>query len=98
MHDVLEALIDDFHERPLPQLQRRRAALPRVAHKANVITGMRRVGKTWFCYQTMQDLLEAGVPKERLLYLNFEDDRLLPFTASNFQSILDTYYRKFPSF
>jgi predicted AAA+ superfamily ATPase len=59
---------------------------------------MRRAGKTWFCYQQMLDLLERGVEKERLLYLNFEDDRLLPFSSSDFQAVLDTYFRKFPAY
>jgi len=46
----------------------------------------------------MEGLLKKGVPKERLLYLNFEDERLLPFRAKDFASVLDTYYRKFPEF
>ena len=75
----LEVLIDDFHERPLPNGVPRTAEFHRINRKANVVIGMRRAGKTWFCYQTMQDLLSRGIPKERLLYLNFEDDRLLPF-------------------
>lgn len=98
MQDILESLIDDFHERPLPALVSRSAVFPRLARKASVIAGMRRVGKTWFCYQSMEDLLRRGIEKERLLYLNFEDDRLLPFAARDFQSILDVYYRKFPRF
>ena len=52
-----------------------------VSRKANVVVGMRRSGKTWFCYQQMQELLENGLEKEWLLYLNFEDERLLPFTC-----------------
>ena len=35
---------------------------------------------------------------ERFYYLNFEDERLLPFSAQDFQLILETYYRKFPVF
>ena len=37
-----------------------------------------------------------GLEKERLLYLNFEDERLLPFSAEDFQLILETYYARFP--
>jgi uncharacterized protein len=98
MKDVIDFLIDDFHERPLPELLPRESFMPRLAGKANVVVGMRRSGKTWFCYQQMRELVKAGIAKERLLYLNFEDDRLLPFSAPDFQTILDTYYRKFPSF
>jgi len=95
---ILDRLIDDFHERPLPEPVPRETTLKRVPGKAATIIWMRRAGKTWFCYQDMQGLLAKGVPKERLLYLNFEDERLLPFTAADFQAILDTYYGKFPAF
>lgn len=98
MKNVIDLLIDDFHERELPQLVPRDISLPRLKGKANVITGMRRSGKTWFCYQQMQEMMAQGVKKEQLLYLNFEDERLLPFSTADFQTILETYYRKFPAF
>jgi hypothetical protein len=98
MKEVIDFLIDDFHERALPECLPRESSMPRLSGKANVVVGMRRSGKTWFCYQRMQELLNTGIAKERLLYLNFEDDRLLPFSAADFQTILDNYYRKFPSF
>jgi uncharacterized protein len=98
MKDVIEFLIDDFHERGLPDLLPREKVMTRLAGKATVVVGMRRSGKTWFCYQYMKKLMDGGIAKDRILYLNFEDDRLLPFSAQDFQTILDTYYRKFPSF
>lgn len=39
----------------------------------------------------MQELLDAGVPQTRILYLNFEDERLLPLTVDNLRSIPDAY-------
>ncbi len=98
MKNILDLLIDDFHERALPELMLRHQSMVWVPRKANVVIGMRRSGKTWFCYQQMRELLEKGLEKERLLYLNFEDERLLPFSANDFQLILETYYRKFPAF
>ena len=98
MIEIIDQLIDDFHERTLPRLVPREARASLVERKAAVVVGMRRTGKTWFCYQHMEGLLAKGVPKERLLHLNFEDERLLPFQAKDFGSILDTYYRKFPDF
>lgn len=97
MRSVLERLMDDFHERPLPELTPRDARSPALPGKANVVIGMRRAGKTFFCYQQMRALLASGVAKERLLYLNFEDERLSPFSAADFQEILDTYYRRLPT-
>jgi predicted AAA+ superfamily ATPase len=98
MHEILSRLIDDFHERDLPDLTRRETAVVEVERKATTIVGMRRAGKTWFCFQRMSDLLESGIPIERLLYINFEDERLLPFTAADFQAILETYFAKLPDF
>lgn len=98
MREVLDILIDDFHERALPDLLPRERSMERKPGKANVVVGMRRTGKTWFCYQQMEELIASGLEKERLLYLNFEDERLLPFSVADFQLILETYYRKFPAF
>jgi predicted AAA+ superfamily ATPase len=98
MKNVLDLLIDDFHERALPDLMPRHQAISWMPGKANVVIGMRRAGKTWFCYQKMKELLAEGIEKERFLYLNFEDERLLPFSTKDFQLILETYYRKFPGF
>jgi uncharacterized protein len=59
--------------------------------------GMRRVGKTWFCYQKIFELLEKNIPKNRILYFNFEDERLVPnFTVESFDIILQEYYRLYP--
>jgi hypothetical protein len=96
--DVIDQLIDDFHERALPELVPREASVSVAERKAAVVIGMRRTGKTWFCYQHMKALLARGVPKDALLHVNFEDERLLPFQAKDFSAILDTYYRKFPDF
>jgi predicted AAA+ superfamily ATPase len=98
MRETLGVIIDEFHERDLPVPVPRDRSAPEFPGKAVAVVGMRRVGKTWFCYQRMQELLSKGIPKERLLYLNFEDDRLLSFGAGDFQKILDVYFSKFPAF
>lgn len=96
MKAILSQLISDFHERKLPEMTARRTALPQLPGKATTVTGMRRTGKTWFCFQRMRELLAQGVGHDRLLYINFEDDRLLDFAARDFQAILDVYYSRFP--
>jgi predicted AAA+ superfamily ATPase len=98
MQETISRIIDEFHERDFPNPVPRDRTAVEVEGKATTVVGMRRVGKTWFCYERMRALLDEGVAKERLLYLNFEDERLLPFAAADFQTILDSYYRKFPDF
>jgi predicted AAA+ superfamily ATPase len=92
MKIIIAQLIDDFYERNLPPLTTRNKQTVQIPGKANVVIGMRRTGKTFFCYQKMQELIASGIPLTDMLYLNFEDDRLLGFTVHDFQTILDVYY------
>jgi predicted AAA+ superfamily ATPase len=96
MKNIISQLIDDFHERKLPELVTRNKEFSEIEGKADVAIGMRRVGKTWFCYQKIKALIASGIRKEKTLYLNFEDDRLLDFNVHNFQEILDVYFGKYP--
>jgi len=96
MKQRLEQLIGDFLERELPDLTERTFDLDPIEGKALALIGMRRVGKTYLCYQTMQTLLKRGVPRENILYLNFEDDRLFEFELSDCQTILDVFYAQQP--
>ncbi|MCD4722088.1 MAG: ATP-binding protein [Desulfobacula sp.] len=96
MKEQLSQLIDDFHERNLPVPLSRLNVFPQIKGKADVVIGMRRVGKTWFCYQKIHELLKTGIKKNEILFLNFEDDRLLEFKLDHFQEILDVYYSKYP--
>ena len=96
MKERISQFIDDFHERDLPELVSRDKKFPNIKGKAFAVIGMRRSGKTYFCYQKIRELLAAGTSKEQILYLNFEDDRLLDFRINDFQTILDVYFSKFP--
>ncbi len=97
METIIEQLIADFDERNLPELTRRHVQMPWLKNKIDTVIGMRRSGKTWFLYQTISDLLSKGVPKESILYLNMEDERLLPMTSSDLQMIPDAFFRRYPS-
>lgn len=96
MKAILSQLIDDSQERELPKLIARDCDFPGIPGKADVAIGMRRTGKTFFCYQKMKELLESGTKRQQILYLNFEDERLLDFEVKHFQAILDVYYGRFP--
>ena len=94
---VIETLIADFQEREIPRVTPRSLALPSLPGKADVVVGMRRSGKTWFLYQQIGDLLAQGIDRSRLLYLNFEDERLLPLEMSDLSRIPEAFYRRFPA-
>ena len=57
---------------------------------------MRRSGKTTFLWQCLADRLAAGAPCEALLYLNFEDERLVDLQATDLQWVVEDYYRLAP--
>lgn len=77
---------------------------PRVVHgtvslpgKATAVIGMRRAGKTTFLHQLRRERLDRGVGRERLPYLNFEDERLVGLRADQLHLVLEEYYRRHPA-
>lgn len=98
METLIEHIIADFHERKLPFVTPRNTKLAQITGKIDTVIGMRRTGKTYLLYQTMHEKIQQGIPKQRLLYINFDDERLQPLNASNLHLIIDTYYRLFPEF
>lgn len=65
---------------------------PEAKNLAKVAVGIRRSGKTFFLFQTMRELITQQVPIDRLLYLNFEDDRLLPIDQKKMGELVDALY------
>ena len=44
----------------------------------------------------MRALRDAGVSEDRMLYFNFEDERLKPFTPQLLQDVIDSYFELYP--
>jgi len=88
-------VIKDFHERALPKVVDRdiKVKLP-ATKKAITIIGPRRAGKTYFLFNTMERL--EGVKRTEMLYVNLEDDRLLPLGLGDLDRLLRTYYEIYP--
>src|SRR3989338_9660936 len=94
---LLEELLGELHD----QLSRvpaipREAVFPKAADKIKVAIGMRRKGKTSFLLQTIQSLLAQKISLDQILYLNFEDDRLLPLTREKAAKLIEAFYTKYP--
>ncbi|MBU2639289.1 MAG: ATP-binding protein [Nanoarchaeota archaeon] len=92
--ELFKQLIKEFHEKELPSLKRRNLSIPETKKIVSLI-GSRRSGKTFYFYQLIQDFLK-NFPKERLLYINFEDDRILPLDVKELDNILEAYYELYP--
>jgi predicted AAA+ superfamily ATPase len=96
MKQALEHLIADFWERDIPNGVSRNVDTEQIPGKALAFIGMRRVGKTYLCYQQIRQLLDTGIPKDRILYINFEDDRLFNFQLPHFENLLEFFYSDRP--
>ncbi len=86
-HDLLRQVILDQHE-----VIRRAEIIPRaisiVPDINQVVTGIRRAGKSTLLYDLVKRLVAGGVDWNRIIYINFEDERLAEMTAADLNDIL----------
>jgi predicted AAA+ superfamily ATPase len=61
------------------------------------VIGMRGAGKTTFMHQLRRERSERGVARERLPYINFEDERLVGLQAQQLHLVVEEYYRRYPA-
>ena len=57
-----------------------------------ILVGLRRAGKSTLLYKIARELVEEGCDWSQIIYVNFEDDRLLGFTKDDFNDIVETSY------
>ncbi|MBW6473278.1 MAG: ATP-binding protein [Anaerolineaceae bacterium] len=57
-----------------------------------IFVGVRHCGKSFLIYQQMFDLVANGHSWEEFLYINFEDERLIGFDSSDFNTLLEAHY------
>jgi hypothetical protein len=60
------------------------------------VTGVRRSGKSTFLWQCIADRLSAGTPREDLVYISFEDERLAGIKPADVAWLVEEYYRLRP--
>ncbi len=98
--NLLQRLLGEFHERlnttVLKEATPRDAEFASVTNKIKVAIGMRRAGKTLFLYQKIRQLVDSGVSLSSILYINFEDDRLLPFDREKLAALIEAFYTLYP--
>jgi hypothetical protein len=98
MELILQTLQDEFHstlsltEKSTPRAYQ----FPEAKNLIKVAVGMRRSGKTYFLFQTIRELLSKQIELKRILYLNFEDDRILPMDFKAMGQMIDTWYTLYP--
>ena len=90
---IISSIIADFHEGTIPDYSRRDYSIPLKSGKVVTITGPRRAGKTYLMYQLIDELLTNGISKKDIIYINFEDERLIDIHADD---ILTAYLELYP--
>ena len=83
-------------EFPYKGLISRELALPLGGEDIVTVTGIRRCGKSSLLKLTINGLLAAGIPKERILYIEFDDERFSAMAVSDFDEILQAYREMYP--
>jgi len=93
--EMFKYIIKEFHEARLPELYERKLTIPETQKVISLI-GLRRAGKTFYFYQLINNLIEGSINPSQILYINFEDDRILPLNVKELNTILEAYYELYP--
>jgi len=97
MKPILGEVMREFYEFGIPEdVKPRDVDYLEKRNSATVITGMRRTGKTYVTYQRMRALVDSGIPLERIVHVNFDDDRLKGLKLEHLRLVGDIHAEMFP--
>jgi len=86
-----------LHQQEIPlNLLERATQLPLDEGRIVTVTGIRRCGKSSLLGLAINRLLKNGVPRERILYVGFDDERFLSMSPDNFDELLQAYREMYP--
>lgn len=93
--EIAKSLIREFQYRGIPAYVRRDGHIPTDLEKIITLIGPRRSGKTFRLYQIVAEILKTR-PKETVIYLNLEDERL-DFDVHDLDLIIQAYRELYPA-
>ncbi|MHA1470807.1 MAG: ATP-binding protein, partial [Candidatus Asgardarchaeia archaeon] len=95
--DIFRRIIAEFQQSTLPEIIKRETYYPVLeTRKIISVIGPRRSGKTYFLYQIIKELLNKGIDKRKILYINFDDSRLLPLEKGSLDLLQESYFELYP--
>ena len=90
--EIFVKLIKDFWERFSPEyIPRNKKFIFLNVRKVYTIVWPRRAGKTFYCYQIIDQLLKSWVKKQNILYLYLERSELYPLQLQDLDILLETF-------
>lgn len=95
MKETVKIVIRENQHISLPQAKFRTLNVPDGNGLIITVIGPRRCGKTFLLYKKMSALAEQGVERSRMVFVNFEDERL-QLTQSDLDLILQAYREMYP--
>jgi hypothetical protein len=78
-------------------LKRREKSLPIDSGKIVTIPGVRRCGKTSRMEAVVNTLLSCGVDRQQILWVSFDDERLVHMTSDELNMIVEAYQEMYPN-
>ena len=95
--DVFKQLIV-LHQSHIPfSLNEREEHLPLHAEQIITIPGVRRSGKSSKMKLVINDLVKAGVSPQNILWMGFDDERLVDMSQQDLNEILEAYRELYPT-
>ncbi len=85
-------IVVSWKEFEIPEVLERNTDLDTRIDFLFTISGPRRAGKTYFCFQLIKKLINEGVSKDNILYINFEDNVLFGAEAKDLDSLLEAFF------
>src|SRR3989344_4803403 len=85
-------VIINWMEFKIPVLHRRSHNISLESDFIITISGPRRAGKTFICFQIIEELIKKGVSRNNILYINFEDNKLIGADSNDLEKLLEAYF------
>lgn len=92
---LIKEYLADFQNRKLPEIIEREIKI-NDTKKIKSLIGPRRAGKTFFMYQKIKEMIGHNIKKEDILYLNFEDPRLIEINFKEIREIIKLHWELYP--
>ena len=92
--EIVGRIIQDFLQKPVKKAlpRKQKIVFDQRLRKVYTIIWPRRAGKSYFCYQTINQLLSSGVKKEDILFFNLETDELDLIWPQDLNLILEVFF------
>lgn len=94
--DVIKFIIAKKQSEMPFNLIERDIKIPTEENKIITIPGIRRCGKTTMMELAVNQLLKDGVSKTRILWIGFDDERLVGMSTDELDDIISSYMEMFP--